>query len=90
MEVVEGAGAKNGGVVIDTWHMSKLDIAPDGRVFYIERTGEVKYIYTASGHEMVQAIIALMWTWLGPVKRAQAKAVLVTYRNRDRGTRAKP
>jgi sugar phosphate isomerase/epimerase len=27
--VVEGAGAKNGGLVIDTWHMSKLGIAPD-------------------------------------------------------------
>jgi sugar phosphate isomerase/epimerase len=29
MEVVEGAGAENGGVAIDTWHMSKLDISPD-------------------------------------------------------------
>jgi sugar phosphate isomerase/epimerase len=29
MQVVEGAGAANGGVVIDTWHMSKLGIAPD-------------------------------------------------------------
>jgi sugar phosphate isomerase/epimerase len=29
LEVVEGAGADNGGVVIDTWHMSKLGIAPD-------------------------------------------------------------
>jgi sugar phosphate isomerase/epimerase len=29
LEVVEGAGAENGGVVIDTWHMSKLGIAPD-------------------------------------------------------------
>ena len=28
-EVVEGAGAKNGGLVIDTWHMSKLGIAPE-------------------------------------------------------------
>jgi sugar phosphate isomerase/epimerase len=29
MQVVEGAGASNGGVAIDTWHMSKLGIAPD-------------------------------------------------------------
>jgi sugar phosphate isomerase/epimerase len=29
LQVVEGAGADNGGVVIDTWHMAKLGIAPD-------------------------------------------------------------
>jgi sugar phosphate isomerase/epimerase len=29
LELVEGAGAGNGGLVIDTWHMSKLGIAPD-------------------------------------------------------------
>ena len=29
LEVVKGAGAKNGGLVIDTWHMAKLEIAPD-------------------------------------------------------------
>jgi sugar phosphate isomerase/epimerase len=29
LQVVEGAGAKNGGLVIDTWHMAKLDIKPD-------------------------------------------------------------
>ena len=29
LEVVVGAGARNGGVAIDTWHMSKLGIAPD-------------------------------------------------------------
>lgn len=29
LQVVEGAGASNGGLVIDTWHMSKLDIKPD-------------------------------------------------------------
>jgi sugar phosphate isomerase/epimerase len=28
IEVVEGAGAANGGVAIDTWHMAKLGIAP--------------------------------------------------------------
>jgi len=29
VEVVGGAGAPNGGIAIDTWHMSKLGIAPD-------------------------------------------------------------
>jgi sugar phosphate isomerase/epimerase len=29
LAVVEGAGADNGGLVIDTWHMAKLGIAPD-------------------------------------------------------------
>ena len=28
-QVVEGAGAPNGGIVIDTWHMGKLGIEPD-------------------------------------------------------------
>ena len=29
LAVVEGVGAPNGGIVIDTWHMAKLGIAPD-------------------------------------------------------------
>ena len=29
LAMVEGAGAENGGLVIDTWHMSKLGITPD-------------------------------------------------------------
>jgi sugar phosphate isomerase/epimerase len=29
LAVVEGAGADNGGVAIDTWHMGKLGISPD-------------------------------------------------------------
>ena len=29
------------------------------------------------GFEQVQAITALLWTWLGPVKKAQAKSVLL-------------
>jgi sugar phosphate isomerase/epimerase len=29
LALVEGAGARNGGLVIDTWHMSKLGIQPD-------------------------------------------------------------
>jgi len=29
LAVVEGAGARNGGIAIDTWHMAKLAIRPD-------------------------------------------------------------
>ena len=29
LAVVQGAGAPNGGVAIDTWHMAKLGVAPD-------------------------------------------------------------
>jgi sugar phosphate isomerase/epimerase len=29
LEVVQGAGAPNGGIAIDTWHLAKLGIAPD-------------------------------------------------------------
>jgi sugar phosphate isomerase/epimerase len=29
LTVVAGAGASNGGIAVDTWHMSKLGIAPD-------------------------------------------------------------
>jgi sugar phosphate isomerase/epimerase len=29
LEVVQGAGAQNGGLAIDTWHMGKLGITPD-------------------------------------------------------------
>jgi sugar phosphate isomerase/epimerase len=29
LEVVGGAGAPNGGIAIDTWHMAKLRIRPD-------------------------------------------------------------
>ena len=34
------------------------------------------YYYNVGGFEKTQAIAALLWTWLGPVKRQQAKAVL--------------
>lgn len=34
------------------------------------------YVYQVSGFENVQALLALVWTWLSPVKREQAKSVL--------------
>ncbi len=40
--------------------------------------------YRVSGFNRVQAIMALLWTWLGPVKREQAKSILTQYTN-ERG-----
>lgn len=54
---------------------------------YREKTGELKWFYTAHGHEMVQAVIALLWTWLGTVKREQATSALRCHREVPRGTR---
>ncbi len=39
------------------------------------------YTYMLNGFEDVQAITALLWTWLGPVKRQQAKSVLERYKH---------
>ena len=38
------------------------------------------YTYSVSGFEDVQTLMALLWTWLGPVKREQAKSVLMEVR----------
>lgn len=54
---------------------------------YYEKTGEAKWFYTAHGHEMVQAVIALIWTWLGGVKRDQAAKALRRHREIPRGAR---
>lgn len=34
------------------------------------------YYFRVRGFEKVQAVMALLWSWLGPVKRAQAQATL--------------
>jgi hypothetical protein len=39
-----------------------------------------KWGYAARGYEIVQAIVAMLWDSLGPVKRAQAARVLLAYR----------
>lgn len=54
---------------------------------YREKTGELKWIYTAHGHEMVQAVITLLWTWLGKVKREQAAVAFRRHRAVPRGRR---
>lgn len=40
------------------------------------RNFQPKWYYRAHGLEMGQAVLALIWTWLGPVKRAQASSAL--------------
>lgn len=46
---------------------------------------ETKWIYNAFGHEMVQAVIAQIWPWLGSVKREQARRSLMIHRQRHIG-----
>ena len=52
---------------------------------YREKTGGLKWLYIANGHEMVPAVIALLWTWLGPVKREQPPTALTQCRTVPRG-----
>jgi hypothetical protein len=35
------------------------------------------YYYKIAGFEKTQALMALLWTWLGPVKRKQARSILL-------------
>lgn len=37
--------------------------------------------FRAAGFELTQAIVAMLWPWLGTVKRAQAKRVLTEFRS---------
>lgn len=48
---------------------------------FIDPTGvrKPKWNYRASGFEIVQTIVALMWAWLGDVKREQAAAAFAAY-----------
>jgi hypothetical protein len=39
-----------------------------------------QYVWCARSFEDVQFAVALLWTWLGPVKRAQARGALLRYR----------
>jgi len=42
-----------------------------------------QYEWNAASFEEVQHSVALIWPWLGPVKRAQARSALVRYRHRS-------
>ncbi len=39
-----------------------------------------QYVWSVKAFEDVQFAVALLWTWLGPVKRAQAREALLRYR----------
>lgn len=42
------------------------------------------YRFSTNSFENVQAVVAMLWKWLGPIKRQQAKHALVEWRNRPR------
>jgi hypothetical protein len=46
------------------------------------KSRKLHYRYAAASFEHVQAITAMLWLWLGPVKRAQAEGVLRLARER--------
>jgi hypothetical protein len=39
-----------------------------------------QYVWTANAYEDVQFATAMLWTWLGPVKRGQARDALLRFR----------
>lgn len=39
-----------------------------------------RWTYHAHGYEVVQAMIAMMWCWIGPIKRSQAASALLQFR----------
>lgn len=55
-----------------------------------DRTNPIPmWFFNTGGFPRVQAVLALVWPWLGPVKRAQAVAVLDRFRHGARHPRAK-
>lgn len=46
-----------------------------------------KWRFRVTGFEVTQAIIALLWPWLGEVKKAQAGRAFETFRSRPAGVR---
>lgn len=48
--------------------------------FFTGPPRQPKWTYGARGYEIVQSIVAMLWDWLGPVKRAQAARALLAYR----------
>ena len=43
------------------------------------KQGNPAYYYRVNGYEKVKEVAILLWPWLSPVKRAQAKRVLKAY-----------
>ena len=48
-----------------------------------KRPAKPTWVYGVSGHEHVQALLALLWPWLGQTKRQQAKVALKRYSEWD-------
>ena len=46
--------------------------------------GRPVYFYSVTKSEHCQAVIAMLWKWLSPVKRAQVKAAWITWLTRPR------
>ena len=42
------------------------------------------YVFAGVSHANIQAIVAMLWKWLSPVKRAQATKALMAWRNDPR------
>lgn len=51
-------------------------VGPYDNAKYTGANAQGVYVYYVSGFEDVQALMALVWIWLSPVKRQQAKSVL--------------
>ena len=39
------------------------------------------YVWEISGHERSQAVVAMLWSWLGPRRRGRATEILLTCRS---------
>lgn len=55
----------------------------------VDKTGrrKPKWRFMAAGFELVQAIIAMLWPWLGEVKRGQARVALKAFLSLPRALR---
>lgn len=58
---------------------------PDGRITWREMSE-----YSVATFEGVQAVLAMLWPWLGETKRRRAIEVLMDYRNKPRVRRPHP
>jgi len=52
----------------------------NGPIFLAAGDFKVKWIYRVHGYEMVRAVIAQIWPWLGTVKQVQSASTLLEYR----------
>lgn len=94
--------ARGGAMVgLNVTQAGALDRAPDilwrfhravGGIGFVEgpqlRIGKLpKWRYRVAGYELVQAIIAMLWPWLGESKRLQARSVFRRWQALESGVR---